>query len=106
MKKRSLAGLVGSKRNTLSEKPELAVDVSSLSSEVATIPTKQSERRRGGTQPIQPSRVGKQLVGSFFEKNVKKQFVMLALEEEKNQSELLTEAINDLFKKYNKPPIA
>jgi len=36
----------------------------------------------------------------------KKQLAMLAIEEDTTQQELLTEALNDLFRKRGKPPIA
>jgi len=38
--------------------------------------------------------------------SAKKQLAILAIEAEKTQQALLTEALNDLFKKYGKPQIA
>ena len=38
--------------------------------------------------------------------SAKKQVAMLALDEGKTQQEMFIEALNDLFMKYNKPPIA
>lgn len=38
--------------------------------------------------------------------SAKKQLAILAIEAEKTQQALLTEALNDLFRKYGKPEIA
>lgn len=107
MTKKSFAGLIGSKAREQATKPELTVDLKALGVQEAPAPQVQPfERKGGGTKPIQKNRIGKYQVSAFFEKNAKKQFDMLSVEVEKNKTELLTEAINDLFRKYNKPPIA
>ncbi len=109
MTTKSFAGRVGSKNRGQTDKPDLAVDLVALGAETTkTISTseKQPTRPRNGQKPIQEDRKRKQLVGGFFDKSVKKQFVMLGVEIDKNQTELMAEALNDLFKKYNKPSVA
>lgn len=106
MAKNSFAGLIGSK-GRIANNPDLAIDVSALATPQSSDLSKEEPiRRNGGTKPIQASRNGKLQISAFFAKNAKKQFEILCVEMEKNQTEMLTEAINDLFKKYGKPPIA
>lgn len=52
------------------------------------------------------SRQGKKTVTSWIEPAAKKQLAMLSIEEERPEAELLIEAINLLFAKYDRPPIA
>jgi hypothetical protein len=53
-----------------------------------------------------PSRVGKKTVAAHFDPAVSKQLKHLGLERDTSTQALLREAINDLFTKYGKPPIA
>ena len=53
-----------------------------------------------------PSRVGKKTVAAHFDPAVSKQLKQLGLERDTSTQALLREAINDLFAKYGKPPIA
>lgn len=53
-----------------------------------------------------PSRVGKKPVTGFFDPAVSKQIKVLGLNQGKTMQELLQEAFNDLFRKYDLPPIA
>jgi hypothetical protein len=53
-----------------------------------------------------PSRVGKKTVAAHFDPAVSKQLKHLGLERDTSTQALLREAINDLFNKYGKPPIA
>ena len=107
MAKKSFAGRVGSKAREQATNPDLTIDLNALGAkEAPATKTEQPERRGGGVKPIQSNRIGKYQISAFFEKNVKKQFDMLSVEVDKNKTELLTEAINDLFKKHNKPPVA
>jgi hypothetical protein len=53
-----------------------------------------------------PSRVGKKTVAAHFDPAVSKQLKHLALERDTSTQGLLREAINDLFAKHGKPPIA
>jgi hypothetical protein len=53
-----------------------------------------------------PSRIGKKTVAAHFDPAVSKQLKQLGLERDSSTQSLLREAINDLFAKYGKPPIA
>ena len=53
-----------------------------------------------------PDRVGKKQTIFHMPESAKKQLAILAIECEQTQQALLSEALNDLFKKYGKPPIA
>jgi hypothetical protein len=59
-------------------------------------------------QPIvkPPSRVGKKTIAGHFDPAVSRQLRRLALEEDSSVQELLREALNDLFRKKGKSPIA
>ena len=54
----------------------------------------------------QPSRQGTKTVAGHFEPQVSKQLKQLALDLDSNVQELLREALNDLFRKHGKPPVA
>ncbi len=51
-------------------------------------------------------RTGKKAAPFWMPAAAKKQLNFMTVEQEKTQQALLTEALNDLFKKYGKPPIA
>ena len=53
-----------------------------------------------------PSRRGLKAVSGHFDPAVSKQLRLLAVEEDTDLQALLAEAINDLFVKHNKNPIA
>ena len=53
-----------------------------------------------------PSRQGKKTVAGHFDPAVSRQLRQIALAEESSVQELLKEALNDLFVKRGKPPIA
>ena len=53
-----------------------------------------------------PSRVGRVQIAGFFSKEASKQLRLLALETDGTVQSLLAEALNDLFTKHHKPPIA
>lgn len=53
-----------------------------------------------------PSRNGKVSIGHWVDPIVRKQLAQLALDEDRNQAYFLNEALNLLFEKYGKPPIA
>jgi hypothetical protein len=55
---------------------------------------------------VVPSRVGKKPVTGFFDPEVSRQIKKVALDKDKTMQELLQEALNDLFRKYDLPPIA
>jgi hypothetical protein len=53
-----------------------------------------------------PSRIGKKTVAAHFDPAVSKQLKQIGLETDHSTQALLREAINDLFTKYGKAPIA
>lgn len=55
---------------------------------------------------IAPSRKGKRQVAAFFDPAVGRALKMLAAERESTVQACMAEAINDLFAKHGKPPIA
>ncbi len=56
--------------------------------------------------PIAPSRIGKRSVSGHVEPEVLKQLRRLAVDLERSHQSLLSEALNDLFRKYNVSAIA
>lgn len=75
-------------------------------SAATAIAEKPPVKSRGGATPLPPSRQGKKTVAGFFDAAVSTQLKQIGLDQNKTVQDLLTEAINDLFKKYKKPPIA
>lgn len=55
---------------------------------------------------IAPSRVGKKAITGYFDPAVRQQLAVLAAEEDRSQNDLIAEALNTLFERYRKPPIA
>ena len=58
------------------------------------------------TAMVPPSRQGKKMISGHFNKDVHRQLKMLALEKDTSIQSLLSEALNALFERNNKPPIA
>ena len=72
----------------------------------ATVVTDRPLDRRAKTT-IPPSRAGKKALIGYFDPDVSKQLKQMMLDQDRNSvQELLKEALNDLFQKYRKPPIA
>ena len=55
---------------------------------------------------VPPSRQGKKMISGHFDKDVHRQLKMLALEQETSIQNLLSQALNALFERNDKPPIA
>ena len=53
-----------------------------------------------------PSRVGKKAITGHFEPLVARQLKLLAVESDRSIQSFLEEAINDLFRKHGKSPLA
>lgn len=53
-----------------------------------------------------PSRIGKRSVGGHFDPAVSRQLKVLAAEHDRKVQDLVAEALNDLFRKYNKSAVA
>lgn len=58
------------------------------------------------TRQVQRSRVGKVSIGVWVDPAVRKQLAQLALDQDKDQGDLLVEALNLIFERYGKSPIA
>ncbi len=73
---------------------------------VATIepPRAASAEKGGAGKP--PSRHGKRAITGYVPSAAFQQFQILRAERGKDVQELVEEALNDLFQKYGKPPIA
>jgi hypothetical protein len=67
-------------------------------------PAAQADASAGKT--VQRSRIGKVSIGVWVDPAVRKQLAQLALDTDKDQSELMAEALNLLFERYGKPTIA
>lgn len=64
------------------------------------------EEGQGGNTALPPSRRGKKALTGYFDPEVVKQLKVLAAAEDKTMQALMSEAINELFKKYGRPHIA
>ena len=72
---------------------------------VATLePIREAEATKPPSRP--PSRRGKRAITGYFSQPAFTQFKILAAERNKDGQALVEEALNDLFQKYGKPPIA
>ena len=69
---------------------------------------KKITKAKQGTTPVQKpaSRIGMRQVTSSHAPEVLKQFNLLKIERDTTIQELMIEALNDLFRKYDKNPIA
>lgn len=59
-----------------------------------------------GRAGLPPSRQGKKALTGYFDPEVLKQLKVMAAAEDTTIQSLMSEALNDLFKKYGKPHIA
>lgn len=55
---------------------------------------------------LPPSRRGKKIISGYFDPAVARQLKQLALDHDMTVQTLLNEALNDLFVKHNKQPLA
>lgn len=67
---------------------------------------KPSQRSPEVTSAPKPDRVGRAPLPFWATSPAKKQLTMLAAENDTTQQDLMTKALNMLFTKYGKPPIA
>ncbi|MEJ1297686.1 MAG: hypothetical protein RPU64_14800 [Candidatus Sedimenticola sp. (ex Thyasira tokunagai)] len=68
--------------------------------------TEQTQAGEGGKNTLPPSRRGKKALTGYFDPEVLKQLKVLAVAEDKTMQTLMSEGINELFKKYGRPHIA
>jgi hypothetical protein len=73
---------------------------------IADAPREQVTQGPRLLQAVAPSRAGKKPITGFFDPEVSKQIKKAALDKDRTMQELLQEALNDLFRKYDLPPIA
>ena len=71
---------------------------------LSVVPTPESSVTN--RQPVAPSRIGKRAISGHFDPAVGRQLRILAAEKDRSTEDLLGEALNDLFRKYNKSAIA
>jgi hypothetical protein len=88
----------------MAEKPSLAQALR----ERAPEPTEPHHAAEESSTPVYtpPSRRGTKVISGHFDPAVSRQLRMLALDEDSSVQELLREAVNDLFIKRGKAPIA
>ena len=88
-------------------KPSLAEALKSHDRAAAATAVAEPPRNRRGKTTLPPSRAGKKALIGYFDPDVSKQLKQMMLDQDRNSvQELLKEALNDLFEKYRKPPIA
>ena len=58
------------------------------------------------SRPTAPARRGRTGITTFLAEEPHRQLRQLALDERRSGQALIVEALNDLFRKYNRPPIA
>ncbi len=97
-KRASLASALQS----VSRQPEPHVAQIHTTMPEAAVPSAETSRRRAGP----PSRIGKKTIAAHFDPAASKQLKQIGLERDRSVQDLLREAINDLFEKYGKAPIA
>jgi len=99
------------KRNSMAQALSQAAGHAFSRPQVSEVPIGEIASEQGGAGPrllraAAPSRAGKKPVTGFFDPEVSKQIKKLALDKDKTMQEILQEALNDLFRKYDLPPIA
>ncbi len=99
------------KRNSMAQALSQAAGHSFSRPQVSEMPTAEAPREQSGDRPrllkaVVPSRAGKKPITGFFDPEVSRQIKKVALDQDKTMQELLQEALNDLFRKYDLPPIA
>ena len=67
---------------------------------------KASSKQSTSHSYIAPVRIGKKAVTGWFEPDVVRQLKLLGIEQNMTIQDLMKEALNDLFSKYNKAQIA
>ena len=82
--------------------PKAAMNHSKKTSTSEKLATEKEAR----TTYIAPSRIDTRNITGAFSPEVHKQWSLLKVEQEKSGQELMAEALNDLFRKYHKSPIA
>jgi hypothetical protein len=100
MKRNSMAQALSQAAGHAFSRPQV------LETIVADAPREQGTQVPRLMQAVAPSRAGKKPITGFFDPEVSKQVKKVALDKDRTMQELLQEALNDLFRKYDLPPIA
>lgn len=104
--RKSLADALQAESNrTPKTQPQSALSAPVTQSEISNSQVTQSPALTSGSY-IAPSRRGKKVVSGYFDAEVSKQLKLLCVENDMSLQALLTEALNDLFIKHGKSPIA
>lgn len=95
----------------MSKKPSLSAALHEVARQPAPAAEAPPQRvpaktEAGGHSIVPPSRRGKKAISGYFDPAVSRQLHQLALEQDTSLQAMLAEALNDLFEKYQKPPIA
>lgn len=77
-----------------------------VASTTESVPSEAQISKPNLLRVVPPSREGKKPVTGFFSPETSRQIKKLGLDCDKTMQELLQEALNDLFRKYDLPPIA
>lgn len=89
------------------KRTNLAAALNEVSGKPVLTENKPQQPQPVETKPdLPPSRQGKKAIAGHFDPAVSKQLKQLALEQDTTVQALLGEALNDLFEKYGKKPIA
>ena len=99
------------KRNSMAQALSQAAGHSFSRPQTAEVASANAPREQLGDsarllRAVVPSRAGKKPITGFFDPEVSRQIKKVALDQDKTMQELLQEALNDLFRKYDLPPIA
>src|SRR3954465_14429936 len=73
---------------------------------VSSLPLQAAQTGVPAGRTVQRSRIGKVSIGVWVDPAVRKQLAQIALDTDKDQSDLMAEALNLLFERYGKPTIA
>lgn len=99
------------KRNSMAQALSQAAGHAFSRPQASDLLAPEPSREQSGQGPrllrvVAPSRAGKKPITGFFDPEVSRQIKKVALDKDKTMQELLQEALNDLFRKYDLPPIA
>ena len=99
------------KRNSMAQALSQAAGHSFSRPQIAEVSSPEAPQDQSGEgqrflRAVVPSRAGKKPITGFFDPEVSRQIKKVALDKDKTMQELLQEALNDLFRKYDLPPIA
>jgi hypothetical protein len=86
------------------KKPSLSAALREVTRQPSPKPSAMVEIPDAAGKP--PARQGRKVVSGHFAPEVSKQLKLLALERDTSLQDLLAEAIDDLFAKYQKGPVA